>query len=72
MIAPCRFDDDSSQVGVAGFSDAPPSRSLATGILTGHRAAVTHQLPSTVEARHLAQLGRDGHSRDICDTPQGL
>src|SRR5260370_23906287 len=72
MIAPCRFDDDSSQVRVARFGDASAPGPLAAGILAGHGAAVTHQLPSTVEAGHLAQLGRDGHSRDICDTPQGL
>jgi catechol 2,3-dioxygenase-like lactoylglutathione lyase family enzyme len=45
---------------------------FAAGILVGHSTAVSHQLPSAVEAGHLAQLGRDGHSRDICDTAQGL
>jgi len=69
VIAPCRFDDDSSQMRVAGFGDASAPGSLAAGILAGHGAAVTHQLPSTVEAGHLAQLGRDGYSRDIRDTP---
>ena len=72
MIAPRRFDDDSSQMRVARFGDAPAPGPLAAGILAGHSTAVSHQLPSTVEAGHLAQLGRDGHSRDICDTAQGL
>jgi hypothetical protein len=72
MIAPCSFDDDSSQVRVAAFGDAPASRSLATGVPAGHRTAVNHQLSSAVKAGHLAQLGRDDHSRDICDAPQCL
>ena len=50
MIAPCRFDDDSSQMRVARFGDAPAPGPLAAGILAGHSTAVSHQLPSTVEA----------------------
>jgi hypothetical protein len=46
MIAPCRFDDDSSQVRVARFGDAPAPGSLATGVFAGHSAAITHQSPS--------------------------
>jgi hypothetical protein len=72
MIAPGSFDDDSSQMRVARFGDAPAPGPLATGVFAGHGTAVTHQLPSTVKAGHLAQLGRDGHSRDICDTLQCL
>src|SRR6202051_905588 len=71
-IAPCCFANDSSQVCVAGFSDASASDSLAAGVFAGHRAAIPHQLPSTAEAGYLAQLGRNGHSRDICDTAQRL
>src|SRR3979490_1355218 len=55
MIAPCRFDDDSSQMRVARFGDAPAPGPLSAGILAGHSTAVSHQLPSTVEAGHLAQ-----------------
>src|SRR5215469_14065487 len=44
-IAPCSFDDDPSQVRVAGFGDAPAPRSLATGLFAGHSTAITHQLP---------------------------
>src|SRR5271163_3942905 len=71
-IAPCCFDNDSSQVRVAGFRDASTPDPLTTGVLAGHSAAITHQLPSTVKAGYLAQLGRYGHSRDICDTAQCL
>ena len=71
-IAPCGFDNDASQVSVAGLRDASTPGSLTTGILAWYNAAVTHQLPSTVEAGYLAQLGRDGYSRDICDTAQCL
>jgi hypothetical protein len=62
-IAPCGFNDDSSQVRVSGFSDASASRSLATGIFAGHSTAITHQLPSTAKARYLAQFSSNGHSR---------
>src|SRR5271168_2242118 len=71
-IAPGYFDNDSSQVRVAGFRDASSPDPLATGVLAGHSAAITHQLPSTVKAGYLAQLGCDGHSRDICDAAQCL
>lgn len=50
MIALCRFDDDSSQVRVARFGDASAPGPLAAGMFAGRGAAVTHQLPSTVEA----------------------
>ena len=72
MVAPCGFTDDSSQVRVAGFRDASASDSLATGVFAGHGTAITHQLPSTFKAEHLAQLGRNGHSRDIGNTAQCL
>ena len=71
-IAPRCFDDDSSQVCVAGLGDAPASHSLSTGVFAGYSTAITHQLPSTLKAGHLAQLGRDGYSRDIRDAPQCL
>ena len=71
-IAPCGFDDDSSQVRVSGFSDASASGSLATGIFAGNGTAITHQLPSTAKAGYLAQFGCNGHSRDICDAAQCL
>jgi hypothetical protein len=71
-IAPCFFDNDSSQVRVAGFSDASASGSLATGVFAGHSPAITHQLPRTAKAGYLAQLGCNGYSRDICDTAQRL
>src|ERR1700728_2054553 len=71
-IAPCGFDNDASQVRVAGLRDASAPGSLTTGILAWYNAAVTHQLPSTVEAGYLAQLARNGHSRDIRDTAQCL
>jgi hypothetical protein len=61
-----------AQVRVAGFRDASTPDPLATGVLTGHGTAITHQLPSTVKAGYLAQLGRDGHSRNICDAAQCL
>ena len=57
---------------VAGFGDAAAPRSLATGVFAGHSTAITHQLPSTFKAEHLAQLGRNGHSRDIGNTAQCL
>jgi hypothetical protein len=41
-VAPGRFNDDSSQMRVARFGDAPAPRSLAAGVLAGHRAAVAH------------------------------
>ena len=71
-IAPRCFDDDSSLVRVAGFGDAPASHSLPTGVFAGYSTAITHQLPSTRKAGHLAQLGCDGYCRDICDAPQCL
>src|ERR1700751_1706852 len=71
-IAPCCFDNDSSQVRVAGFSDASTPGSLPAGILAGNSTAITHQLPGAFETGYLAQLGRDGHSRDIRDTAQRL
>src|SRR6202789_2834607 len=71
-IAPCGFDNDASQVRVAGLRDASAPGSLTTGILAWYNAAVTHQLPGTVEAGYLAQLARNGHSRDIRDTAQCL
>ena len=57
---------------VAGLRDGTASGSLTTGILAWYNTAVTHQLPSTVEAGYLAQLARNGHGRDICDTAQCL
>ena len=63
-IAPCSFDDDSSQMRVAGFGDASAPGSLTTGILTGYSAAITHQLPGTLKAGYLAQFGCNGHSRE--------
>ena len=57
-----RFDDDASQVRVAGFCDASASRSFATGIFARYNPAVTHQLASTLKARYLAQLARNGYS----------
>jgi hypothetical protein len=71
-IAPCCFDNDSSQVRVAGFSDAPASGSLATGVFAGHSTAITHQLPSTAKAGYLARLGCNGHRRNVCDAAQCL
>ena len=41
MIAPCRFDDDSSQVRVARFRDASTPDPLATGVLAGHSTGCT-------------------------------
>ena len=46
MIAPCCFDNDSSQVRVAGFSDAPASIPLATGV---SRWAPRRNSPSVAE-----------------------
>jgi hypothetical protein len=54
------------------FCDASASGSLASGVFAGHSAAITHQLPSTAKAGYLAQLGRNGHSRNIRDTAQCL
>jgi len=71
-IAPCSFDNDSSQVRVAGLRDGSAPGSLTTGILAWYNAAVTHQLASALEAGYLAQLARNGHSRDICDAAQCL
>jgi len=69
MIAPCRFDDDSSQMRVAGFSDASASGSFATeSSLAQHRN--NPSVASTAKAGYLANFGRNGHSRDICDTAQ--
>jgi len=69
-IAPCSFDNDSSQVRVAGLRDGSAPGSLTTGILAWYNAAVTHQLASALEAGYLAQLARNGHSRAICDAAQ--
>lgn len=41
-IAPCGFDNDASQVRVAGLRDAYAPGSLTTGILAWYNAAVTH------------------------------
>ena len=71
-IAPCGFDNDASQVRVAGLGDASAPGSLTTGILAWYNAALTHQLPSTVEARYRAQLARNSYSRDVCDAAQCL
>ena len=54
------------------LGDASASGSFTTRILAWYNAAVTHQLPSTVEAGYLAQLARNGHSRDVCDAAQCL
>ncbi|AXC12686.1 hypothetical protein ACPOL_3399 [Acidisarcina polymorpha] len=35
---------------VARLGDTPALRSLAAGVLTGHNAAVTHELPSIFKA----------------------
>ena len=43
-ITPGRFNNDAPEMRVARFGNAPASRSLAAGVLTGHRAAVTHQV----------------------------
>jgi hypothetical protein len=64
--------DEALQARIAGFGDAPAPRSLAAGVFAGHRTAITHQLPSTVKAGYLAQLGGNGHRRDICDAAQCL
>ena len=72
MITPCRFDDDPSQMRVARLRNAAASSPLATGVLAGHSAAVTHQLSSTCKARHLAQLSRDRHRRNVRDAAQCL
>ena len=71
-IAPCSFDNDASQVRIAGLRKPSASGSLTAGILAWYNAAVTHQLPSTLEAGYLAQLTRNGHSRDVCETAQCL
>ncbi len=65
-IAPCCFDNDSSQVRVAGFSDASASGSLATGVFAGHSTAITHQLPST------ARSGIPGPTRPQWSQPRYL
>jgi hypothetical protein len=59
-------------VRVAGLSDASAPGSFTTGVLAWYNAAVTHQLPGTLETGYLAQLARNGHSRDVCDTAQSL
>jgi hypothetical protein len=55
-IAPCGFDNDSSQMRVAGLSDTSASGSLAAGVFAGHSTAITHQLPSTAEAGYMDLL----------------
>src|SRR4029453_7332701 len=42
-ITPCSFDNDASQVRVAGFRDASAPGSLAAGIFAGNSTAITHQ-----------------------------
>ena len=72
MITPCCFDDDPSQVRVSCLGNAPAPGSLATGVLAGNNATVTHQLPSTFKARDLTQLCRNRHCRDLRDAAQCL
>ena len=57
-IAPGRLDHDPSEMRVAGFRDAAFSTALATGILPGKNATITHQLPCAPKREDIAQLKR--------------
>src|SRR6202035_3585968 len=71
-ITPGGFDNDASEMSVACFGDTAPVLPLSAGVLAGHRAAVPHQLPRTLEPGDLAQLGYDRHRRNLRDAAQRL
>src|SRR5580692_507985 len=72
LIGPGGFDNDASQMCVAGLGDGAPPLSFAAGVFAGNQATVSHQLPSFREARDLSQFGDDGHRSDLRNASQGL
>ena len=72
LISPGGFDDDASQVRVAGLGDGAPPFSFAAGVFAGNQAAVSHQLPGFRKARDLPQFSDDGHRRDLRNASQRL
>ena len=71
-VGPGRLDDDPTQVRAAGFADSPASGSLPARVLARDDAAVAHQLPGVLKARHLPKLSHDRHGADLGDPAQAL
>ncbi len=71
-IRPGGFQQDASEMGVAGFGDRAAVDAAAARVLAGHGAAVAHELPRMREARQRTELTYDGRGGHLAHAAQTL
>src|SRR5688572_19149053 len=70
LISPSRFHQHPSQMTVACLSDGTALYPASAGVFAGHQAAISHQLPRTLEAREGSDFGDDRRCRDLRHSAQ--
>lgn len=69
--APRGLDEHVSAVTVAGFGDRAPALAIARGVLARHESNIGHELPGTLEATEVTDLGDKHHRRMRLDPAEG-
>ena len=70
-VAPRGFDENASDVAVAGLGDATLATLTTAGIFARDQADEGHQLPRAIEALEIEQLGDEYHRAQERQPPKG-
>jgi hypothetical protein len=71
-LGPGPLNEGPAGEGVAGFGDAALAAAFATGVLTGRKAQIAHELSRVVKTAQVAELGHEGDGPRELDTAHGL
>jgi hypothetical protein len=64
---PGGFDEDPTQMGVAGFGDRAPDPIRAAGVFGGHEAHERHRARRGGKAAGVAEFSGTGERREVVD-----
>src|SRR5487761_1909228 len=71
-VIPRRLGKQAPGMGVAGLGDTAPAKPIATGVLRGHQAQITHQLARVSKSTDVTNFGHQSDSTDHIDATQRL
>ncbi len=71
-ISPGAFDQHPACMSVPRLGDGAKMSLVATGVLAGNEAEISHKLPGIIETGQISHFGHDGHGHDELDATERL
>src|SRR5688572_4689040 len=71
-IRPGPLDEGAAGERIAGFGDGPLAAAFATGVLTGRKAQIAHELSGVLEPSQVAEFGDEGDGYGELDATHRL